>query len=148
MIYDFICDLEEEPGRNGWSGIGLSWPFIKERAKLEYSILPYYLVRLAFEVGEDKLANYISLNEDGRIVVKSYKDMVNRIADMISVAIRWTKYPEFALWGITGISETSKEIVDRLIKDYWGWGAYEVLGTYPREVVVKAIRKYLRGRDR
>lgn len=143
MTYDFICDLEEEPGMNGGNGIGPSWPFkIKERAKPEYSILPYYLVRLAFEVGEDKLANYISLNEDGRIVVKSYRDMVQRIEDMVTVAIRWTKYPEYAIW-VTGISEKSKEVVDRLIKDYWGWSAYEIMDTYPREVVVKAVRRYL-----
>lgn len=141
MRYDFICDLEEEPGMNGWSGIGPSWPFkIKERAKPEYSILPYYLVQLAFEVGEDKLANYISIQEGEVVLHKSYEDLCCRIACLISSTLTWTKYPEFALWDITGISETSKEVVDRLIKDYWGWSVYEIMDTYPRGVVIKAVK--------
>ena len=62
-------------------------------------------------------------------------------------AVRWTKYPEFALWVIGGISETSKEVVRKLIQDFEGWSVYEILGTYPRGVVIEAVRRYLKEKD-
>lgn len=63
---------------------------------------------------------------------------------MVSVGIRWTKCPEFALWDITGISGRSKEVLNKLIEDYWEWSAYEIMDTYPKRVVVEAVRRFLR----
>lgn len=148
MTYDFITDLVEEPGMSGgdWSQYT---PFeIRKRAQLTYSILPYYLIKVADEVSGVKLAPLSKYVSTWPTTEEEYNKLIWRIDLGISTATRWTKYPEFAMWGISGMSAQSREVVNRLIEDYWGWGAYEIMGTYPRGVVVEAVRRYLRGRDR
>lgn len=120
-------------------------PFeIRKRAQLTYSILPYYLIKVADEVSGVKLAPLSKYVSTWPTTEEEYKKLIWRIDLGISTAVRWTKYPEFALWDISGISETSKEVVRKLIQDFEGWSVYEILDTYPKRVLIEAVRKYWR----
>lgn len=147
MTYDFITDLVEEPGMSGgdWSQYT---PFeIRKRAQLTYSILPYYLIKVADEVSGVKLAPLSKYVNTWATTEEEWDKLIWRIDLGISTAVRWTQYPEFAMWGISGISETSKGVVKKLIQDFEGWSVYEILGTYPRGVVIESVRRYLKKKD-